>query len=380
MGTATTRTTFSTSYYCRQSKQNKAGLAPLELCIIINGDRVNLNLPVKFYPKDFNKKRKPVEIDNIVDQYRTKVNEAIGDIMANGQPVTAANLKSYLQTGGTKTFTLSMLINRFMGELRTTPKTYRKYELAMDYILNKIGDVEVSTITVGQCNKLYADLKVDFLPSTSAGYMTKCKTLFAYAMDNGLMKINPANGIKITKGTPTISYLSNDDISKIKALRLEDYDRLNKVRDLLLFQASTGMAYCDLVHFDNSMVVKKGDVYTYTDNRQKTGIEFTTVILPMGVEVINKYDGQLPLISNQKYNQYLKEIQKLAGISTTITTHLLRKTYAHYMLNNGVRIETVARLLGHSNTNITQRIYCRKTSDTVAAEVAAVLNQPEPIS
>lgn len=82
MRTATTRTTFSTSYYCRQSKQNKAGLAPLELCIIINGDRVNLNLPVKFYPKDFNKKRKPVEIDNIVDQYRTKVNEAIGDIMA----------------------------------------------------------------------------------------------------------------------------------------------------------------------------------------------------------------------------------------------------------------------------------------------------------
>ena len=94
----------------------------------------------------------------------------------------------------------------------------------------------------------------------------------------------------------------------------------------------------------------------------------------MGMDVLKKYDGVLPLISNQKYNVYLKEIQKLAGISTSITTHLLRKTYAHYMLNSGVRIETVARLLGHSNTNITQRIYCRQTSETVASEVAQILN------
>ena len=84
---------------------------------------------------------------------------------------------------------------------------------------------------------------------------------------------------------------------------------------------------------------------------------------------VKKYDGKLPLITNQKYNAYLKEIQKLAGIKTVITTHLLRKTYAHYMLNNGVRIETVARLLGHSNSLITQKIYCRKTTETIAKEI-----------
>jgi site-specific recombinase XerD len=222
-------------------------------------------------------------------------------------------------------------------------------------------------------NKLYAAMKEKFLSSTSAGYMTKAKSLFQYAMDFGKIKINPCNGIKISKGTPTISYLSNDDISKIKALRLEDYDRLNKVRDLLLFQCSTGMAYCDLVQFDNNMVTEMNGVNTYTSNRQKTGIEFTTVILPMGMDVLKKYDGQLPLISNQKYNSYLKEIQRLAKINTTITTHICRKTYAHNMLNNGVRIETVARLLGHSNSNITQRIYCRQTSETIANEVAQIM-------
>lgn len=368
------RTTYSTTYYCRNSKTNKAGLAPMELCICINQKRVFINLPVKFSPKDFNKKRKPTEIEQIITQYRIRVNEIIADMMQQHLPITATSLKSWLQTGGTKTYTLEMLCTEFLAQLKCTPKIYRKYELAMNFIMDNLGATsEITSINVGMINQLYASMKEKFLPSTSAGYMTKAKTLFQYAMDYGKIKINPCNGIKISKGTPTVSYLSNDDINKIKGLKLDDYDRLERVRDLLLFQCSTGMAYCDLVQFDNNMVTEMNGVNTYTSNRQKTGIEFTTVILPMGMDVLKKYDGQLPLISNQKYNSYLKEIQRLAKINTTITTHLCRKTYAHNMLNNGVRIETVARLLGHSNSNITQRIYCRQTSETIANEVAQIM-------
>lgn len=86
--------------------------------------------------------------------------------------------------------------------------------------------------------------------------------------------------------------------------------------------------------------------------------------------------GLAPLeicINIKRYNSYLKELQKLSGIGTVITTHLCRKTYAHYMSNNGVRIETGARLLGHSNTNITHKIYCRKTTETIANEVAQII-------
>ena len=178
----------------------------------------------------------------------------------------------------------------------------------------------------------------------------------------------------MSKGTPNISFLTTDDLNKIKSLDLSDYHNLDKVKDLLLFQSSTGLAYADLARFCVDYVQVTNGVMVYTNNRQKTGIEFTTVILKDGIQVLNKYDGRLPIISNQKYNAYLKDIQKLAGISTTITTHLLRKTYAHYMLNSGVRIETVARLLGHSNTNITERVYCRKTTDTIINEVSNILN------
>ena len=377
MKTNAVRTTYSVSYYCRKSKENKAGLAPLELCICINGERLFINLPVKFSSKEFNKKRKPAHIEEVLTQFKVKTSDCICSLMANGMAITATNLKEYMRTGGVKQNTLKMAVTNFLSYTKkhTTDMVYRKYEIAMDFIMDVLGkDVEITTINVGMCNSLYMELKNKFMVSTAAGYMAKAKTLFQYCMDNGIIKINPTNSIKITKGNPTIAFLTSGDIDKIKALDLDDYDRLNRVRDLLLFQCSTGMAYADLVQFDNNMVTEMNGVNTYTSNRQKTGIEFTTVILPMGMDVLKKYDGQLPLISNQKYNSYLKEIQRLAGISTSITTHLLRKTYAHYMLNSGVRIETVARLLGHSNTNITQKIYCRQTSETVASEVAQILN------
>ena len=370
----TTKTTFSISYYCRTCKVNKQGLAPLEICININGERTFVNCPVKFFPKDFNKKRQSNEIQTIVNHYRNKVNEIIGDMMHHQQPITASSLKQWIKTGGTKTYTLDMLCTDFLNDLNCSSMLKRKYELAFNYFKSVFGaDTQLENITIGMCNKLYSDLKEKFLLSTSAGYMAKCKTLFQFAVDNGKMKINPAVTVKINKGTPTISYLTTGDLNKIKSLDLSDYERLDKVRDLMLFQCSTGMAYADLINFNYNMINNVNGVHTYTNNRQKTKVEFTTVILQDGLDVLNKYNGHLPLISNQRYNSYLKELQKLSGVSTVITTHLCRKTYAHYMLNNGVRIETVARLLGHSNTNITQKIYCRKTTETIANEVAQII-------
>lgn len=154
---------------------------------------------------------------------------------------------------------------------------------------------------------------------------------------------------------------------------MEDIERLDKVRDLMLFQASTGVAYADLVSFDSSKIEIINNVPTYSSCRQKTKIEFTTVILPLGMQILKKYNGCLPLISNQKYNSYLKEIQKLANVRTVITTHLLRKTYAHHLLNNGVRIETVAKALGHSNTIITQKTYAKTIASTVAKEIGNLI-------
>ena len=374
------RTTFSITYYCRDSKKNKQGQAPLEMCININQERLFVNLPTKLSPKVFRKRRKPVEIEELLTQYRVKVSEIITQLMNEGVPITANCIREYMRTGGTKSITIEMLCVEYLGIIKKrvgktmTLQVYKKYELVRDFLFEVLSpNKELCAIVNADMVKIYDILKERFMPSTSAGYMVKVKTFFNYAMDNNWMKINPFNGIKIDKGIPEVKYLSADDMENIKMLDLTDYERLERVRDLLLFQASVGTAYCDLVNFSVEKIVKVGDVYVYSDKRQKTGIKFSAVILPMGLKILDKYHGKLPIISNQKYNSYLKEIQRLAGIDTVITSHLLRKTYAHTLLNNGVNISVVAKCLGHTNTIITQKTYARPTDLFVANEVGKMI-------
>ena len=373
------RTTFSISYYCRESKKNKQNLAPLEMCICINQERLFINLPAKFNPKEFNRKRKPTYIEDMCSQYRVKVNEIINQLILEGMPITSSTIREYLKTGGIKVYTVSMLIDKYMEEIKVkvgkslSVDGYHKYELVAEFLKNEMGDKQVGNITTGDMLRLYELLKSMYLIATAGGKMAKIKSMFQYAFDNGLLKSNPCNQLKINKGNPSVKYLSAEDIEKIKALKLDDMERLDKVRDLMLFQVSTGVAYADLVSFDAKQIEVINNVPTYSSSRQKTKIEFTTVILPLGMKILQKYNGSLPLISNQKYNLYLKEIQKLAKIETVITTHLLRKTYAHHLLNNGVRIETVAKALGHSNTIITQRTYAKTVANTVAKEIGNLL-------
>lgn len=376
------RATFSISFYCRESKANKDGLSPLELSININQQRLFLNLPSKFPPKDFNKKRKPAYIEDLLTQYRIKVNEVMAELMAEGLPITANVLREYLKSGGTKSKTIKNLVEEYLDYISPRvgssmgKNVYRKYELVGDYMMDKLGsDKELTTITSADMVRLYESLKTDFMPSTSSGYMTKVKTIIGYAMDNGYIKKNPLGSIKVERTQPKIEYLTEGELLKIKNLDLSDYPRLEKVRDLMLFQASIGTAYCDLIGFSMDDVEVVDGMYIYTSKRQKTGIEFTAVILPMGLEVLEKYDNNIPLISNQKYNQYMKEIQKKAGVKTYITSHILRKTYATYLLNSGVNISVVARCMGHSNTLITQRCYAKTTDEFVVNEIGRVIKQ-----
>lgn len=368
------KTTFSITYYCRPSKQNKQGQSPIEMCITVNGERLFINLPAKLSPKVFNKKRKPQHIENLLTQFSIKVNDVMAMLMSDGQPITARTIRDYIQTGGTKTYTVKDVCNDFIKNIGNHPDRVYKYQLVSDFLTNELGaDKQLSSITPADCSHLYDILKEKYLLSTAAGYMSKVKTMLTFAFDNGKIKTNPSNQIKINKGKPTIGYLSEGDMNKIKNVDLTEYPKLDKVRDLLLFQCNTGVAYADLILFNPSKIELIDGVPTYTSNRQKTGIEFTCVVLNDAMAVLYKYNNVLPIISNQKYNKYLKELQQLSGVSTLITTHLCRKTYAHHLLNNGVRIETVARLLGHSNTTITQRCYCRKTTNTIASEVGNIM-------
>lgn len=370
------RTTSSLQFYCRSSKANKQGLAPLELSIILNGSRRFINLPSKFSPVEFNKKRPMATITETVDLWRTKINTFINEMMLNNIPITADSLRNIIQTGGVKSYTIKDLFNDYMEILSKrvnidlTPKVYRKYELVMERFFTFIDpSKECTQINNSLIQNVYATWNSIYDTSTVAGMMTRLKSFITYGIDNDKIKINPFNGIKITKGKKHITYLTEAEIQAVMDLKIENKS-IERVRDIFILLCGTGLSYCDLKTLQQEDIKECNGTYYIKKNRGKTGVEFTAVILPFALPIALN----LPkIISNQKLNAYLKLLGDMAGTRCSLHCHLARHTYCTLLYNKGVSITTVAKAAGHSNIRTTQQFYAHLEDNTVINEIARVL-------
>lgn len=157
--------------------------------------------------------------------------------------------------------------------------------------------------------------------------------------------------------------LSETELKKLRTIKLEG--KLDKVRDLLVFAAYTGLAYCDVQSFSfDTMTELQGTLYYIDGSRLKTGSKFFTPILKPAMEVLKKYDFKLPRISNQKANDYLHLIQAAMKLNKNLTFHIARHSFATLALAHDVPIENVARMLGHQNIRTTQ-IYAKVLKSTI---------------
>ena len=135
------RSTANVSFYCRESKKNRDGLAPIELVIILNTRRCFIQLPRKEYPHQFKAQlrgKKRTDLIEYLDGIRVRLNEIATSFLMEGQPLTADALKAYFKTGGYVVYTIEDLFNDYMHILSKrvgkdlTQKTFRKYEIARD--------------------------------------------------------------------------------------------------------------------------------------------------------------------------------------------------------------------------------------------------------
>lgn len=148
--------------------------------------------------------------------------------------------------------------------------------------------------------------------------------------------------------------------------------KLEKVRDLFIFSAYTGLSYCDNQLFDfQTMAVEVDGMFYIDGSRLKTGTKYFTPILAPAMEVLKKYDYKLPHISNQKANDYLHVIQEKCNIQKSITFHVARHSFATLALAHDVPIENVARMLGHQNIATTQ-IYAKILHSTIERHAVAL--------
>jgi integrase len=152
-------------------------------------------------------------------------------------------------------------------------------------------------------------------------------------------------------------------------------ETLQHIKDLFVFQIFTGMAYIDVMNFSNEYISELDGKKIIRSRREKTDESFITLFLPEAEKIAEKYDYQLPKITNQKYNDYLKLLGVGAGIRKNLTTHVARHTFATYLLNKDIPIETVSKAMGHSNIKMTQH-YAQLLGKKVVSDMSKLLVSP----
>ena len=177
---------------------------------------------------------------------------------------------------------------------------------------------------------------------------------------------NPYKIVSITRGKcKERQPLLESELKRMRDADFEDNVKLERVRDLFIFSAYTGLAFCDTQAFDyKQMTVKEGNMTFIDGSRIKTDTQYFTPILAPAMEVLKKYDFKLPRISNQKANDYLHLIQAQLGIKKPLTFHVARHSFATLALAHDVPIENVARMLGHEDIRTTQ-IYAKVLHTTI---------------
>lgn len=210
--------------------------------------------------------------------------------------------------------------------------------------------------------------KVDGHPMMQTTIHTYHKVIKLYineAIKFEKMQDNPYRKFQDSLGTPRErTVLSLEEIGLIR-----NYKTLSsleaKARDLFIIQCYTGLAYSDLMNVDFSKAERHGEDFILKDMRLKTGVTFFAILLPPVIDILNKYNFQLPHLAYDVYNRTLKLVASSSGIRKHVSTHIGRHTFATTIaLGSGLPIEVVAKMLGHRNIKTTQ-IYAKIMPKTV---------------
>jgi integrase len=199
------------------------------------------------------------------------------------------------------------------------------------------------------------------------------------AQKEGLIQLNPYDRVMIDKGNDYDGIdkcLEPEEFERLRTAKMPD-DRLERVRDLFVFHCYLCQGYKDLKAFSVKNIKEVDGKKVYPGKRGKTGVDFTVPLLSPALAILDKYHGKLPILSNVKYNKYVKEVAAIVGLPEAMTTHWARHTGGTLLLNAGVSMGIVSKVLGHRSIKMTERIYAKWLPKTIVNEVNKVAVRTE---
>lgn len=347
----------------------KKGLVQIE--VTFSGKRKWIGTGVKLYKHQWDDQKKvirnldSVRLNALLDEQVAKINEYVMQLVKKGAPFSFDDFEEILKKPSAVSF-LDFIQDRIDNRNDISESTIKQHRTLLMSLFDfgKICSVEDLT---RQNIMLFDDFlhKKGITQTTVFNYHKRLKRYINEAILFGLIDKNPYSSMKMDRGkSKKRKYLTAEELERVKSCPINSV-AVERVRDLFLFQAYTGLSYSDLQKFDfQNNVEIRGDKYMIADRRLKTNEDYFIILLSPALEVLRKYDFKLPVISNTKYNLMLKVVSEFAGIGKPLTTHMARHTFAVFALNNGIPIEVVSKMLGHSNINTTQ-IYAKIVQNSV---------------
>lgn len=367
------------NFVCRASKARKTGLSPIELSIIINDKRAIITLDRQIPHTKFNSKSQSVKGDKAINEYLDTIKKKCYHIENELLKIDKLDIDTFVHSfkyGIPKREDTLLAIydkhndlykeNYLCGKVNET--AYYKYVVnrnrVADYIktLGK-NDIKVKDITPSFCEGFQCFCLKSLRNNTTNKELKRLKRILEFAVKEGYLSVNPFR-LMLKEEKLDYNVLSKEEIDHLLSITFEQ-PRLTEIRDIFVFQCYTGLSYSDLTtltktDITNDVIIKR---------RQKTDVQYVIPVLPIAKEILEKYNYSLPIISNQKYNQWLKVLGELSGLKMNLHSHLARHTFATLLLNNGVDMKTISRTLGHSSMKITEKIYATMNNDTVVNNV-----------
>lgn len=402
-----TKNTFTLIFFTRKSRSNPDQLT-IYVRITINGKRSEISLKrvTSVENWDPNKGRSKGNSDNsrrlnmYLDEVYSKLLKCHKELLAEDKIISSDSIKARFLGEDASSKTLRGLITYHNSNMvfilkSGTMKNYYTTERYLYLFLKKrkrVHDIYLKQLNYGfiidfeNFLRNHKNSKNQFMLSNNGvmKHLERFKKMVNLAIKLEWIHKNPFNQFQLKFDKFDRQFLDEEELDTLENTELNS-ERLQKIRDCFIFSCYTGLSYVDVKTLTIGNIVKGIDKnHWISTKREKTDKPVKLPILPKAMQILEKYieiqatqnsEGILPIYSNQKTNAYLKEIGNLCGINKNLTFHVARHTFATtVMLSNGVPIETVSKILGHTKLTTTQ-IYARVMETKISEDFGNLLER-----
>lgn len=397
-------------FYVKETKKNSNGEAPIYLRITINGERAEVSTSRRINPDMWDKASERVAgrsepariINSALNNVLGKVEKHFSGLDVQDKRISVDQLISELKGKGVNQMTLIQAYEYHLKNLEKlsgidfAATTVKKYGYTLNSLKRflkshfRMTDFRLRDLDHNFIENYYTYLRTTekLMHNSAAKSIKHLNRIINIAITNKWISQNPFKDFTCNYVSLNRSYLTEEEVESIYSKEIT-INRLAKVRDVFIFQIYTGLSYIDMADLtEDSIEIGIDGKRWIVINRKKTGIRSSIPILPRAQEILTKYqtDPQcisehklLPVCTNQRMNGYLKEIADLCEITKNLTTHLARHTFATTItLSHGVPIETVSKMLGHSDLKTTQ-IYSKVVDRKIADDMKSLVEKKEEV-